>query len=341
MYITIGGIPSEIIQNKDLRKINYEEYGNLKRLEETILQTSLFGKNQIFIIENLSKALEENNTSKILDFLKKVKHSNVIINLDSLNSVKNKEIKNYLQKNFKIIDKSKYKPKEATIKNFVSLIYQKYNFENDESIEKIIHYVLEKTNILEKTNYNFLLAERIINDFLFKYFEITNKNSVDKILDIKQEFLKQEFLDFFILQYQENNLFHIVNLLLEILLKKDDIILKRNIELLKFYLDEIEIEGKIEEFWGLMFSQIVAIIKIYHEYKKIGDDLKLISDNLKMNYYRVTMLIKFVRNLDYLVKHKNFRIENLFLKILDSELKIKSLKSNYRVELEKLISNFQ
>lgn len=329
MYVTIGGIPQEIIQNQNLKKINYHEYNNLKRLEEVILQSNLFNKNQIFVIEDFSKVLEDNNPAKILNFLQKVKNSNIIINLDSLNTIKNREIKNYLQENFKIIDKSKIKPKENTIKKFVSLFDQKYGLKNNENMEKIIHY------ILEKTNYNFLLTERIMDDIFFKYFDFTNESTFNKIYEIKQE-----FLDFFILQYQENNLFHVVNLLLETLLTREGNITSKNHELLKLYLDEIEMEGKIEEFWGLTFSQITAIVKIYHEYKKVGDNPGLISNNLKMNSYRVMMLMKFVRNLDYLVKYKNFRIENLFSRILNSELKIKSLRSNYRLEIENLISSF-
>ncbi|MFN3995226.1 MAG: hypothetical protein ACK4GR_01685 [bacterium] len=330
MYVAIGGIPSEIAQNQNLRKINYEEYGSLKRLEEIILQTGLFSKNQIFVIENFSKALEENNPTKILDFLKKLKSSNVIINLDNLNLIKSQEIKNYLQENFKIIDKSKTKPKEDLIKNFISILQQKYGLENYENIEKMVYY------ILEKTNYDFLLTERIIDDILFKCVDSIDEDFINKISETNQK-----FLDFFILQYKENNLFYIVNLFLEILLKKDNIILNKNYELLKIFLDEIEIEGKIEEFWGLIFSQIVAIVRIYHEYKKVGDNLKMISNNLRMNYYRVMMLMKFVRNLDYLVKYEDFKVENLFSKILDSELKIKSLRSNYRVEIESFISNFE
>ncbi|MCS7243845.1 MAG: hypothetical protein RMJ36_03815 [Candidatus Calescibacterium sp.] len=327
-YIIIGDnidITKHIpIKTNNLQKVDCQEH-SIKEIEEIIVQQNLFSKNQFFFLKNFEKLLEENNFKRIIELLEKSKHSNIIIHLQSnLSSLKEEKLQNYIKNNFKVVDISKLETSDKTIDDFISLISKKHGIEENNSIKENIK------NILKKTNNDFIIAERIIDDIIF-----LNQN---KIME-----LNEEIIDFFISQYKSINFFNVVNIFLEILfenkienlenLKK----ITTKYELFLNYLDDIELNDRLEELWGLIFSQLTAIIKIYNEYLRVGENSRIIATNLKINPYRVSMLMKFVRKLDYLVKYNGYSPTHLISSFLESEIKIKTNKSNYKQEIINLL----
>ncbi|MCS7165100.1 MAG: hypothetical protein RMJ51_02325 [Candidatus Calescibacterium sp.] len=321
-YIIVGPILQDIdiIKNNPIKKINCQEH-TLKNIEEILTQQNLFTRNFVFILQSFEKLLEDYPSRRILELLEKTKNSNMIINLDNnLNSIRDEKIQSYLKNNFKLIDTSKIELRKDQIENFTKLVLKKYNISISENITEKVKI------ILKKTNNDFLIAERILDEIIFMYD--------GKILDIQEE-----MLDFIVSQYKDINLFTIVNIFLEILFSDSSELekLRKRYELLLSYLNEVNLNENMQEVWGLIFSQIVAVIRIYNEYLKVGENTKTISNNLKMNTYRVSILMKIVRKLDYLVKHKGYSINSLISSFLESEIKIKTNQSNYIQEIQRIL----
>lgn len=321
-YIIVGPILQDIdiIKNNPIKKINCQEH-TLKNIEEILTQQNLFTRNFVFILQSFEKLLEDYPSRRILELLEKTKNSNMIINLDNnLNSIRDEKIQSYLKNNFKLIDTSKIELRKDQIENFTKLVLKKYNISINEDITEKVKI------ILKKTNNDFLIAERILDEIIFMYD--------GKILDIQEE-----MLDFIVSQYKDINLFTIVNIFLEILFSDSSELekLRKRYELLLSYLNEVDMNENMQEVWGLIFSQIVAVIRIYNEYLKVGENTKTISNNLKMNIYRVSTLMKIVRKLDYLVKHKGYSINSLISSFLESEIKIKTNQSNYIQEIQRIL----
>lgn len=306
---------------KNIRKIDCNEY-KIKQLEEILAQQNLFTKDTIFIIENFDNLVENNNPQKVIELLNKTQNINLIIKLEGgLNKIKNEQIKNYLKANFKI---ENLEQNLEIINNFIKVILEKYNI-NPNFKETIM-------KILKKTNFDFLITERILEEIIFsqKFTDLTDSNT-----EINIDNIPDDTINLLVSQYKEFNLFNVVNIFLELALDKEKNSRNYNYlyELMLSYLEELELENRLEELWGLIFSQITALIKIYEEYCKIGENYKAISHNIKMNEYRVKMLIKYIRKLDYLIKHKNFSIVNLLSTFLKSEINIKTNQSNIKQEL--------
>lgn len=311
---------------KNIRKIDCNEH-KIKQLEEILGQQNLFTKDTIFIIENFDNLVENNNPQKVIELLNKTQNINLIIKLEGgLNKIKNEQIKNYLKANFKI---ENLEQNLEIINNFIKVILEKYNI-NQNFKETIM-------NILKKTNFDFLITERILEEIIFsqKLIDLTDSNT-----EINIDNIPDDTINLLVSQYKEFNLFNVVNIFLELVLDKEKNSRNYNYfyELILSYLEELELENRLEELWGLIFSQTIALIKIYEEYCKIGENYKAISHNIKMNEYRVKMLMKYIRKLDYLIKHKNFSIVNLFSTFLKSEINIKTNQSNIKQELLKFIT---
>lgn len=321
-YIILGPIIQnlDIFKNSHIKKIECQEY-TLKNLEEILNQQNLFTRNYVFILHGFEKLLTEYTPKKILELLEKTRNSNIIINLhDGLNSIKDEKIQNYLKSNFKIIDTTKIELKKDQIDNFVMSILKKYDMSPCEDIVENVKI------ILKRVNNDFILAERIIDEMVFIY-------------DGKIPKIEEEMLDFLVSQYKDINLFTIVNMFLEILFSNNLELekLRKRYELFFNYLSEVDLNGKTEELWGLIFSQIIATIRIYTEYLKVGENVRTISNNLRMNPYRVSMLMKIVRKLDYLIKHKEYSINSLLSLLLEIEIRVKTNQSNYIEEIQNIL----
>ncbi|MEN3014916.1 MAG: hypothetical protein ABDH21_02515 [bacterium] len=325
-FSTVNSIKADVIKKVDCQN------HSLKQLEEILCQQTLFHKNLVFVLDNFISLVEKNNSKKVIDMLDRTKSCNLIITIPTLNSIKDPKVAEYIQKNFKIIDKIQYLS-EDKIDHLVSCLIKKYNFDsNSEIFETIIPQLVRI--VLSKTQSE-ILTEKIIDQIISDY-----ESRIDKI----QHELDQEAISFYISQYSEINMFNVVNLFLEILFesKLDEIEnipkISKEYKLLKNYLDEIEMNGEIEKLWGLVYSQIVSIIKIHDEYNKVGENIKHIANKLNMNHYRVSMLMKFVRKLDYLIKHKNYSTSKLVAMLLDSEIRIKMGRSSYTQEVYSILS---
>lgn len=328
LYINGVFDSSDLPKGAKVKKINCAEY-KIEEIEEIVTQQNLFSKNVLFLLYNFDELLEKNNSKRILMFLKRAENSLLIINmLNGINQIKDESLKQFFKDNFEIIDLSKAPIKKERLKDFVDAFLSKYGIEKNETIEKVIELVVKKVGN------NLITAEKVLDEIFFDQVE----NGA-----VEWENIDEGMIEYFVSIYKEINQFVVANLFLELLLRKEtnsfeDIKrVNRNRELILRYLEMMELDDKIDELWGLIFSQIVALIKIYDQYCRFGDRVQVIANNLKMNSYRVMMLMRFVKNLDYLIKHKDFSISHLLSSFLESEIRIKSGFSTYIKEIEGLV----
>jgi len=306
---------------KDSRRIDCSQY-SLKDLEEILLQQSLFSKFKYFFLYNFESLIDRYSTKQILEFLQKISNSEVVIYLASKNSIKDQKLKDYLNKEYKVFSKKVIDDK--LVDNLVYSLIEKYSLysSTQDTYEKLKDIVVL---CLKKSNNDIFATEKIIDYLIFS-------NRLDNVDD--------EFIDFLLSQYKEINLFKVVDLFLNCLFYEDGYQKYRAFQLLSGYLDN-ESDINFDEVWGLIFSQILAILKLFDEYLKFGDNHKILSQNTKINEYRVKNLMAFVKRLDYLVKHREWKVYDLLDTFLKSELAIKDNKSDYREEILKLAQGFK
>lgn len=311
-----------IIQTLDLKNLSTIKE-SLKIIKETLFQKDLFNTKKLFIIYSFSVLISEilKDKKEKQNLLKQLKliifnviqnNINVIIDLEDL---KLEEILKIDQEIYKVL---------------------KDNFK--EYIEKKD----DKIKILAKNypNIPYNIIEKIVNKVDIIQAEVILKNLSLVILDFNQDEILDYINEFQLFDLTSINVFIIIQDLFDILFRNSYGKYKYLMGLLnqieKGYFKDLT----IEEVWGLIYSQLLFLIKAYNEYTKVGENINLIASNLKANKYRIIKLMPYIKEINYISqKYSKFFI-NLINKFFELEKDIKEGKITYTNAIDDIINSF-
>jgi hypothetical protein len=309
------------IQQINLKDLSPKE--SLKLLKETLFQKELFNVNKIFIIYSFSNLMLEISKDKkekenLINQLKLIllniieKNINLILDLEDLKLEEigniNKEIYKILKDNFK-----EYVEKKDDKIKLLAKIYPKIP-------ENIIELITKKVDIIQA--------------------EVILKNLELIISDLDQEEIIEYINEFELFDPNSINIFLITQDLFDILFKNN----YNKYKTLMGLINQIE-NGyfknlTIEEIWGLIYSQLIFLIKVYNEYTKVGENVNLIASNLKANRYRILKLMNYVKEINSISqKFPKFFI-SLINKFFELEKDIKDGKISYINAIDNLITQY-
>ncbi|MGB9638443.1 MAG: hypothetical protein ACP5RD_02300 [bacterium] len=308
------------VQSINLKDLDIKE--SLKIIKETLFQKDLFNTQKIFIIYSFSNLIKEGLKDKrekekfskqlkliILNIIEN--NINVIIDIEDLKLDEiiklDEEIYKILKDNFKeYVEK-----KDDKIKLF-SKIYPHIPI-------NIIELITKKADIIQA--------------------EVILKNLSLVISDLNQEEIIDYINEFELFDPNSINVFIITQDLFDILFKNDYNKYKNLIGLINQIENGYFKELTIEEIWGLIYSQFLFLIKVYNEYTKVGEDINLISSNLKANKYRIIKLMPYIKEINSISKKFPKFFINLINKFFDLEKEIKEGKINYTNAIDNIINS--
>jgi hypothetical protein len=309
------------IQQINLKDLSPKE--SLKLLKETLFQKELFNTNKIFIIYSFSNLISEiskdkKEKEKLINQLKLIllntlqKNINIILDLEDL---KLEEIANIDKEIYKILKDSfkEYIEKKDDKIKLLAKIYPKIP-------ENIIELIIKKVDIIQA--------------------EVILKNLELIISDLDQEEIIEYINEFELFDPNSINIFLITQDLFDILFKNN----YNKYKTLMGLINQIE-NGyfknlTIEEIWGLIYSQLIFLIKVYNEYTKVGENVNLIASNLKANRYRILKLMNYVKEINSISqKFPKFFI-SLINKFFELEKDIKDGKISYVNAIDNLITQY-
>jgi hypothetical protein len=309
------------IQQINLKDLSPKE--SLKLLKETLFQKELFDVNKIFIIYSFSNLIleiskDKKEKEKLINQLKLIllntieKNINIILDLEDL---KLEEIANIDKEIYKILKDSfkEYIEKKDDKIKLLAKIYPKIP-------ENIIELITKKVDIIQA--------------------EVILKNLELIISDLNQEEIIEYINEFELFDPNSINIFLITQDLFDILFKNN----YNKYKTLMGLINQIE-NGyfknlTIEETWGLIYSQLIFLIKVYNEYTKVGENVNLIASNLKANRYRILKLMNYVKEINSISqKFPKFFI-SLINKFFELEKDIKDGKINYVNAIDNIINFF-
>jgi len=307
------------IQQINLKNLHPKE--SLKLLKETLFQKELFNVNKIFIIYSFSNLIleiskDKKEKEKLINQLKSIllntieKNINLILDLENL---KLEEIGNINKEIYKILKDSfkEYIEKKDDKIKFLSKIYPKIP-------ENIIELITKKVDIIQA--------------------EIILKNLELIISDLNQEEIIEYINEFELFDPNSINIFLITQDLFDILFKNNYSKYKTLMGLLNQIENGYFKNLAIEEIWGLIYSQLIFLIKVYNEYTKVGENVNLIASNLKANRYRILKLLNYVKEINFISqKFPKFFI-SLINNFFELEKDIKDGKINYINAIDNIIN---
>lgn len=308
------------IQSINLKDLDIKE--SVKIIKEFLFQKDLFNTKKIFIIYSFSNLITEilkdkKEKEKLLQQLKLIllniieNNINVILDLEDLKLDEiiklDKEIYKILKDNFKeYIEK-----KDDKIKLF-SKIYPHIPV-------NIIELITKKVDVIQA--------------------EVILKNLSLIISDLKQEEILDYINEFELFDPNSINIFIITQDFFDILFKNNYNKYKNLISLIN-QIENGYFKGlTIEEIWGLIYSQLLFLIKVYNEYTKVGENINLISSNLKANKYRISKLIPYIKEINSISKKFPKFFINLINKFFDLEKEIKEGKITYTNAIDNIINS--
>jgi len=309
------------IQQINLKDLSPKE--SLKLLKETLFQKELFNVNKIYIIYSFSNLMleiskDKKEKEKLINQLKSIllnvieKNINLILDLEDL---KLEEIANIDKEIYKILKDSfkEYIEKKDDKIKLLAKIYPKIP-------ENIIELITKKVDIIQA--------------------EVILKNLELIISDLDQEEIIEYINEFELFDPNSINIFLITQDLFDILFKNN----YNKYKTLMGLINQIE-NGyfknlTIEEIWGLIYSQLIFLIKVYNEYTKVGENINLIASNLKANRYRILKLMNYVKEINSISqKFPKFFI-SLINKFFELEKDIKDGKISYVNAIDNLITQY-
>jgi hypothetical protein len=309
------------IQQINLKDLSPKE--SLKLLKETLFQKELFNVNKIFIIYSFSNLMleiskDKKEKEKLINQLKSIllnvieKNINLILDLEDL---KLEEIGNIDKEIYKILKDSfkEYVEKKDDKIKLLAKIYPKIP-------ENIIELITKKVDIIQA--------------------EVILKNLELIISDLNQEEIIEYINEFELFDPNSINIFLITQDLFDILFKNNFNKYKTLMGLINQIENGYFKNLTIEEIWGLIYSQLIFLIKVYNEYTKVGENVNLIASNLKANRYRILKLMNYVKEINSISqKFPKFFI-SLINKFFELEKDIKDGKINYVNAIDNIINFF-
>lgn len=310
------------IQTIDLKTLSTIKE-RLKIIKEILFQKDLFNTKKLFIIYSFS--------TLILDSLKDKKEKQNLLNQLKL------IIFNIIQNNINIIiDLEDLKLEE------ISKIDQEIYKVLKDNFKEYIEKKDDKIKILAKNypNIPYNIIETIVNRVDIIQAEVILKNLSLVISDVSQDEILDYINEFQLFDLTSVNVFIIIQDLFDILFRNSYGKYRSLMGLLnqieKGYFKDLT----IEEVWGLIYSQVLFLIKAYNEYTKVGENINLIASNLKANKYRIIKLMPYIKEINYISqKYSKFFI-SLINKFFELEKDIKEGKITYTNAIDNIFNSF-
>ncbi len=310
-----------VIQTLDLKNLSTTKE-SLKLIKETLFQKALFKTKRLYVIYSFSNLISEilKDKKEKENLLKQLKlillniienNINVIIDLEELKLEEilklNQDIYKIFKDNFKEYIEKKDDKIKILAKNYPNIPYN------------IIETIVNKADIIQA--------------------EIILKNLSLVISDINQDEIIDYINEFQLFDLTSINVFIIIQDLFDILFKNSYEKYRSLIGLInqieKGYFKDLT----IEEIWGLIYSQLLFLVKAYNEYMKVGENINQIAYNLKAHKYRILKLMPYIKEISYISqKYPKFFI-NLINKFFELEKDIKEGKISYTNAIDNIINS--